>query len=170
MKYEETQEDFVSRIFFFSKQLRVARTNLSLLTKADWRIHFVLAGHSYRLLRTGNITLLYSIRLRSACLVGFLTYSSTTRLYRGRAPRPVCVPHTRQRGDHDFCLSRSHYTDTDPISRERATTARIEPRTSSHLPTELPRPPISRRLHLLVVWFKDHVTWFLASAILLCSL
>ena len=33
-------------------------------------------------------------------------------------------------GDHDFCLSRSHYTDTDPTSRERAATAGIEPGTS----------------------------------------
>ena len=34
-------------------------------------------------------------------------------------------------GDHDFCLSRSHYTNTDPTSRERAVTAGIEPGTSS---------------------------------------
>ena len=34
-------------------------------------------------------------------------------------------------GDHDFCLSRSHYTDTDPTSRKRAATAGIEPGTSS---------------------------------------
>ena len=34
-------------------------------------------------------------------------------------------------GDHDFCLSRSHYTDTDPTSRERAATPGIEPGTSS---------------------------------------
>ena len=32
---------------------------------------------------------------------------------------------------HDFCLSRSHYTDTDPTSREQAATAGIEPGTSS---------------------------------------
>ena len=36
-----------------------------------------------------------------------------------------------ERGDHDICLNRSHYTDTDRTNRERATTARIEPRTSS---------------------------------------
>ena len=36
--------------------------------------------------------------------------------------------HETERGDHDFCLSRSHYTDTDPICRERAATAEIEPR------------------------------------------
>ena len=37
----------------------------------------------------------------------------------------------QERGDHDFCLSRSQYTDTNPISRERAATAGIEPKTSS---------------------------------------
>ena len=36
-----------------------------------------------------------------------------------------------ERGDFDFCLSRSHYTDTDPISKERAATAGIVPATSS---------------------------------------
>ena len=39
--------------------------------------------------------------------------------------------HETERGDHDFCLSRSHYTDTDPTSKEQAATARIESRTSS---------------------------------------
>ena len=34
-------------------------------------------------------------------------------------------------GDHDVCLSRSHYTYTDPTSSERAATAGIEPGTSS---------------------------------------
>ena len=28
--------------------------------------------------------------------------------------------HETKLGDHDFCLSRSHYNDTDPTSRERA--------------------------------------------------
>ena len=41
------------------------------------------------------------------------------------------VTHETELGDHDFCLSRSHYTDTDPTSRERAATAGIEPGTSS---------------------------------------
>ena len=39
--------------------------------------------------------------------------------------------HETELGDHDFCLSRSHYTDTDPTSRERAATAGIESGTSS---------------------------------------
>ena len=34
--------------------------------------------------------------------------------------------HETELGDQDFCLSRSHYTDTDPTSRERAATAGIE--------------------------------------------
>ena len=71
------------------------------------------------------------------CLVGFLTSSSTTRLYLGRAPRQErltilrAATHETELGDHDFCLSRSHYTDTDPTCRERAATAGIEPGTSS---------------------------------------
>ena len=83
-------------------------------------------------------------------LVGFLTSSSTIRLYRGRVPRLAsdiftCY-HTR---DHDFCLSRSHYrpTDTDPISRERRSRRpqrESNPgpphQQSSSLPTDLPHP------------------------------
>ena len=55
-------------------------------------------------------------------LVGFLTSSSTTRLYRGRAPRQErltilrAATHETELGDHGFCFSRSHYTDTDPTS------------------------------------------------------
>ena len=60
-------------------------------------------------------------------LVGLLTSSSTTRLYRGRAPRQErlrqerltilrAATHETELGDHGFCFSRSHYTDTDPIS------------------------------------------------------
>ena len=89
------------------------------------------------------------------CLFGFLTSSSTTRLYRGRAPRQErltilrAATHETELGDHDFCLSRSHYTDTDPNCRERAATAGIEPGTSSpgvaRSTAELPRPP--REMH-----------------------
>ena len=85
------------------------------------------------------------------CLFGFLTSSSTTRLYRGRALRQErltilrAATHETELGDHDFCLSRSHYTDTDPTCRERAATAGIEPGTSSpgvaRSTAELPRPP-----------------------------
>ena len=83
-------------------------------------------------------------------MFGFLTSSSTTRLYRGRAPRQErltilrAATHETELGDHDFCLSRSHYTDTDPTCRERAATAGIEPGTSSpgvaRSTAELPRP------------------------------
>ena len=86
------------------------------------------------------------------CLFGFLTSSSTTRLYRGRAPRQErltilrAATHETELGDHDFCLSRSHYTDTDPTCRERAATAGIEPGTSSpgvaRSTAELLRPPL----------------------------
>ena len=93
------------------------------------------------------------------CLFGFLTSSSTTRLYRGRAPRQErltilrAATHETELGDHDFCLSRSHYTDTDPTCRERAATAGIEPGTSSpgvaRSTAELPRPPGYNYMHFL---------------------
>ena len=91
-----------------------------------------------------------SVALVVGWLFGFLTSSSTTRLYRGRAARQErltilrAATHETELGDHDFCLSRSHYTDTDPTSRERAATAGIEPGSSSpgvaRSTAELPRP------------------------------
>ena len=52
------------------------------------------------------------------CLFGFLTSSSTTRLYLyGPQDRRLTIlraaTQETELGDHDFCLSRSHYTDTD---------------------------------------------------------
>ena len=73
-------------------------------------------------------------------MFGFLTSSSTTRLYRGRAPRQErltilrAATHETELGDHDFCLSRSHYTDTDPTSPGVARST-----------AELPRPPKERK-------------------------
>ena len=63
------------------------------------------------------------------CLFGFLTSSSTTRLYRGRAPRQErltilrAATHETELGDHDFCLSRSHYTDRFFVQSSVLTTA-----------------------------------------------
>ena len=42
-----------------------------------------------------------------------------------RLPILRAVTHETELGDHDFCLSRSHYTDNDPTSREWAATAGI---------------------------------------------
>ena len=88
-------------------------------------------------------------------LVGFVTSSSTTRLYRGRVTRRLTIlrdaTHETEWGDNEFCLSRSHYTDTDPTSRERAARPQRESNAgpphqeSSALPTELPRPPGKRK-------------------------
>ena len=55
--------------------------------------------------------------------------------------------HETELGDHDFYLSRSHYTDTDPTSRERAATGSNPgppDQESRALPTELPRPLTER--------------------------
>ena len=110
---------------------------------------------------------------RLVCLFGFLTSSSTTRLYRGRAPRQErltilrAATHETELGDHDFCLSRSHYTDTDPTCRERAATAGIEPGTSSpgvaRSTAELPRPPHTGKV--IKVRDKRDLHW--VSAILI---
>ena len=56
-------------------------------------------------------------------MFGFLTSSSTTRLYRGRAPRQRltslrAATHETELGDHDFCLSRSH--DIENVQIEKA--------------------------------------------------
>ena len=75
--------------------------------------------------RDVRLTSLLHCAQSELCLFGFLTSSSTTRLYRGAATDDT------ELGDHDFCLSRSQYTDTDPTSRERAATVRIEPATFS---------------------------------------
>ena len=102
----------------------------------------------------------------SVCLFGFLTSSSTTRLYSGRAPRQErltilrAATHETELGDHDFCLSQSHYTDTDPTCKERAATAGIEPGTSSpgvaRSTAELPCPLLcqfrSPLLYIRRIW------------------
>ena len=82
------------------------------------------------------------------CLLGSLTSSSTTRLYRGRGPKTErltvlrVATHDTELGNHDFCLGRPHYTDTDPTSRERAATEGFEPGTSrSHALYRLSYPP-----------------------------
>ena len=100
-------------------------------------MRYSLVVHCYLLLYTKFC----QIEIILFCLVGwladFLAFSSTTRLYRGRAPKTErliilrAATHETELGDHDFCLSRSDYTDTDRISRERAATAGIEPGTSS---------------------------------------
>ena len=105
-------------------------------------------GWLVRFLTPSSTTRLYRLFV---CLFGFLTSLSTTRLYRGRVPRQGrltilrAATHETELGDHDFCLSRSHYTDTDPTCREWAATAGIEPGTSSpgvaRSTAELPRPP-----------------------------
>ena len=51
----------------------------------------------------------------------------------------TCCHTETKRGDHDFCLSRSHYTDTDadPTTRERGSKSRPPGQESRALPTEL---------------------------------
>ena len=65
---------------------------------------------------------------------GFSTSSSATKLSCRQVLRPtsdifMCCHNKSERGDHQFCLRRSHYTDTDPTTMEQAP-VRIKPLTS----------------------------------------
>ena len=77
------------------------------------------------------------------------TFSSATRLSRGRVTRLksdnfTCCHTGTKRGDHDSCLSRSHYTDTDqqeecgPKSGDRTHGLLMK---SQARPTEFAPPP-----------------------------
>ena len=85
------------------------------------------------------------------CLVGFLTSSSTARLYRGRAPRQsvwqfYVLPHMRQSWETMTSVSAGHIilTPTQPVEsgRLQRESNPEPPHQKSHvLPTELPPPP-----------------------------
>ena len=84
----------------------------------------------------GHLCIILSFLEMDLCLFGFLISSSATRLYRGRVPRQApdnftCC-NTRDKTERPclFCLRRSHYTETDPISGDRVATAAIETGTS----------------------------------------
>ena len=71
----------------------------------------------------------------------------------------MCCHIDTERGDQDFCLSRLHYTDTDPTSKERTPVEDIEPTTSwpgaTHwampLPTRLSIPLPTRPVRIMDV-------------------
>ena len=80
------------------------------------------------------------------CLVGFLTSSSTTRLYRRRTPRQERLPHMRQSWETMTSVSAGHIIQTpnQPVGSGRLQ-RELNPgpphQESRALPTELPRPP-----------------------------
>ena len=71
----------------------------------------LLLGQDFECFRVITSVFLLLIFFLFVCLFGFLTSSSTTRLYRGRAPRQErltilrAATHETELGDHDFCLS-----------------------------------------------------------------
>ena len=85
------------------------------------------------------------------CLVGFLTSSSTTRLYRGRAPRQsvwqfYVLPHMRQTWETMTSVSAGHITltPTQPVGcgrPQRESNPGPPHQETRALPTELPPPP-----------------------------
>ena len=63
---------------------------------------------------------------KRVCLFGwFLNVPVNYKVILRTGPKPErlailrAATHEAELGDHDFCLSQSHYTDTDPTSRER---------------------------------------------------
>ena len=85
-------------------------------------------------------------------MFGFLTSSSTTRLYRGRAPRQsvwqfYVLPHMRQSWETMTSVSAGHIilTPTQPVGSGRPqweSNPGPPHQKSRALPTELPRPPV----------------------------
>ena len=129
----------LERIILLPASCFYHRPLVSITLSSNIQIHVISCKNYHSARRARSIV----------CLVGFLTPSSSTRLYHGRIPRLTsdnftCCHTETKRGDHDFCLSQSHYTDTYPTSREWAATAGIKPGTS--LPTELPPPPSTGRV------------------------
>ena len=89
------------------------------------------------------------------CLVGFLTSSSTTRLYRGRAPRQslwqfYVLPHMRQSWETMTSISAGHIilTPTQPVGsgrQQRGSNPGPPDQESRALQSELPRAPIKQQ-------------------------
>ena len=101
-----------------------------------------------------------------ACLFGFLTSSSTTRLYSGRAPRQsvwnfYVLPHMRQSWETMTSVSAGHIilTPTQPVGSgrpQRGSNPGPPHQELRALPTELPPPPPPLMLqitHLKVLKF-----------------
>ena len=105
-------------------------------------------------------------------LVGFLTSSSTTRLYRGRAPRQsvwqfYVLPHMRQSWETMTSISAGHIilTPTQPVGSgrpQRGSNPGHPDQESRALPTELPRPLKNGCSHSVTskLWAKDFVYFF----------
>ena len=97
-------------------------------------------------------------------LVGVLTSSSTTRLYRWRAPRQsvwqfYMLPHMRQSWETTTSISAGHIilTPTQPVGSgrpQRESNPGPPQQDSRALPTELPRPLQSEQGVWLIDWLK----------------
>ena len=92
------------------------------------------------------------------CLFGFLTSSSTTRLYRGRAPRQSVLqfyelPHMRQSWETMTSFSVGHIilTPTQPVRSgrpQRESNPEPPHQESRALPTKLRPPPPPYQMHI----------------------
>ena len=102
-----------------------------------------------RCVRCGHNTFIAIINCKCASLfvwLVFLTSSSTTRLYLGRAPRQSVLPHMRQSWETMTSVSAGHIilTPTQPVGSgrpQRESNPGLPHQESRALPTELLRPP-----------------------------
>ena len=103
------------------------------------------------------------------CFIGFLTLSSSTRLYRRQAPRQFYVlPYMRQSWETMTSVSAGHITltPTQPVGMwpQRESNPGPPHQESRALPTELPRPRVSfneRHFFLTVNMAACLFVWFL---------
>ena len=92
-------------------------------------------------------TLIYALKLFVWFLNVLVNYHVISRTGPKTERQTIlrAAAHETELRDHDFCLSRSHYTDTDPTSRDGRSQRESNPgpphQESRALPTELPPPP-----------------------------
>ena len=133
----------VGRVFFPPTPLGIEGRRDRLCDRDSMFLSWRLQGGTHQNLSIAMLLLV--------CLVGFLTSSTTTKLYRGRVPRLTsdnftCC-HTRDRARRPWLLvSAGHIilTPTQPVGSgrpQRESNLGPHHQVSSALPTELPHPP-----------------------------
>ena len=106
-------------------------------------------GRFVRIIKRGfeHLTMC-EVRIKFVCLVGFLTSSSTTRLYRGRAPRQsvwqfYVLPHMKQSRETMTSVSAGHIilTPIQPVGSGRPRTRDLLIRSSALYRLSYRNPP-----------------------------
>ena len=108
----------VFSLFSLQRKSKGQTTECQILIWSDWppwikstTLFINLQCNEYQKITAQNTIITLKKITRRRSWFGSLTSSSTTRLYRGRVQTDVwnftCCHTVTERGDHDFCLSRS---------------------------------------------------------------